>query len=200
MLIHQSHKPRAIAIAMPLAVAVVLSFAPGIAHADGVRGTTAQPFTYVDSGLSVNNPAPATIAPNARSAQTTTSNQTAAASTRPGGARAASSTGTSIVTCIGRINTPQRFSATIDALGSAQCDGLEAAIWLSVQLYRNGQPWAYKYDYETTPTFSAAADASTSCTSGNYYATADIWIQGFPWYTPQAVVMHVWSPTVKVTC
>lgn len=74
------------------------------------------------------------------------------------------------------------------------------AYWMIIQLFRNGEPWAYQYNYVFVPSFGAAVSVATPCLDGNWYSTADIYANGFPNYTPQSWAMPLRSPTVSVAC
>ena len=70
---------------------------------------------------------------------------------------------------------------------------------LSLQLYYNGESYAYDDSY-LSDVYVNPVQAATPCLSGNYYATIEFWIYFGPTWTPSTWDSEVTSPVVPITC
>ena len=70
---------------------------------------------------------------------------------------------------------------------------------LSLQLYYNGESYAYDDEY-LSDVFANPVQAATPCLNGDYYATIDYWVYFGPQWTPETWDGTVESPVVSITC
>lgn len=105
--------------------------------------------------------------------------------------------------CNVQVNNPHNSThvpENVNVTGEMTCSPYPVAQSdLSLQLYYNGESYAYDDSY-LTDVYLNPVQAATACLNGTYYATIDFWIYFGPQWTPETWNGQVASPPVGITC
>jgi hypothetical protein len=105
--------------------------------------------------------------------------------------------------CTVQVNYPHNSThvpETVNVTGGMTCTPYPVVQSdLSLQLYYNGESYAYDDEYLSN-VLANPVQAATPCLNGDYYATIDFWLYMGPDWTPNSSDGQVASPVQSITC
>ena len=87
----------------------------------------------------------------------------------------------------------------IDDYGTVTCDGVVASVYITMELFYNGQDYAWNQDY-ATGVRTDTVDAATPCLPGSYYGKMIYTIYFGPTASPNTTHGTIRTPVVALTC